>query len=59
MRTYNLDGDPIHPDWEHTMDGEYRPKGVTHTLDGDMVLNGQTVTQRQLDYVRDHSLSID
>ena len=56
MWTYNLDGDPIHPDWEHTMDGDYRPKAVTHNSDFDMTLDGRVVTQKQLDNIRDNAI---
>lgn len=53
--TYSPDGDKFHPDWEHTYDGEYRPKGCTHTMDGDLVLpNGQITTQEKLDEARNN-----
>lgn len=54
---YDSDANVIHPDWEHTLDGDYRPKGTTHTLDGDLVLpNGQVTTQDNLDKVRKDSI---
>lgn len=55
MWTRNIDGDPVNEDWEHTMDGDYRPKGTTFNYDGDLVLpNGQTTTQEKLDERRNN-----
>lgn len=35
------------------MDGDYRPKGCSYTLDGDLVLpNGQRTSQDKLDKAR-------
>lgn len=36
--THSLDGDVVHPDWEHTLDYDYQPKGTQVTPDGDLVL---------------------
>lgn len=47
-------GDHIHPDWAHTIDGDYRPKGCSYTTDGDLELsNGMITTQERLDYLRE------
>jgi len=33
----SLDSENNHPDWEHTLDYDYVPKGTKRTIDGDHI----------------------
>jgi len=57
--SYNMDGDPIHPDWEHTIDGDYRPKSAEVDQDSELRINGLKTSQATLDSIRKNKLEID
>jgi len=47
----NMEGDLRNDDWEHTADGDYRPKGCDYSpIDCDLILpNGIRTSQEEID----------